>query len=81
MEHPITELVSGEDIVEHMLWIAAGKKLPERLRAPALPNGAIPFKGHAIESRVYAEDPTRNFLPRYKVAIECSCVTSLLTLK
>lgn len=59
VEHPITELVSGEDLVEHMLWIAAGKPLPERLtKAPCLN-----AKGWALESRVYAEDPLRNFLP------------------
>jgi len=59
VEHPITELVSGEDLVEHMLWIAAGKPLPDRL----VKQPCLPFKGWAIESRVYAEDPLRNFLP------------------
>jgi len=59
VEHPITELVSGEDLVEHMLWIAAGKALPERLTK----NPFLPYNGSAIESRVYAEDPIRNFLP------------------
>lgn len=59
MEHPITELVSGEDLVEHMLWIAAGKPLPDRL----VKQQCLPFFGSAIESRVYAEDPIRNFLP------------------
>lgn len=59
VEHPITELVSGEDLVEHMLWIAADKPLPERLTK----NPCLPFCGWAIESRVYAEDPLRNFLP------------------
>ena len=59
MEHPITELVSGEDLVEHMLWIAAGKPLPERLTKLQ----CLPYNGSAIESRVYAEDPTRKFLP------------------
>lgn len=59
VEHPITELVSGEDLVEHMLWIAAGKPLPSRL----VKQTCLPFKGWAIESRVYAEDPLRNFLP------------------
>lgn len=59
VEHPITELVSGEDLVEHMLWIAAGKPLPERLTK----NPLLPYRGSAIESRVYAEDPLRNFLP------------------
>jgi propionyl-CoA carboxylase alpha chain len=59
VEHPITELVSGEDLVEHMLWIGAGKPLPERLTK----NPTLPFRGSAIESRVYAEDPKRKFLP------------------
>jgi acetyl/propionyl-CoA carboxylase alpha subunit len=55
VEHPITELVSGEDLVEHMLYIAAGQKIPARLAdAPHLN-----AKGSAIESRVYAEDPLR----------------------
>ena len=59
VEHPITELVSGEDLVEHMLWIAAGKPLPERM----IKEPHLPFSGWAIESRVYAEDPLRKFLP------------------
>ena len=59
VEHPITELVSGEDLVEHMLWIAAGRALPERM----IKQPHIPFNGWAIESRVYAEDPLRKFLP------------------
>jgi propionyl-CoA carboxylase alpha chain len=60
VEHPITELVSGEDLVEHMLRIAAGEPLPARLLKDG---GHIPYNGWAIESRVYAEDPLRNFLP------------------
>ncbi len=59
VEHPITELVSGEDLVEHMLWVAAGKPLPERLTK----NPTLGYNGSAVESRVYAEDPKRNFLP------------------
>ncbi len=59
MEHPITELVSGEDLVEHMLWVAAGKPLPKRLTDVR----CLEPKGSAIECRVYAEDPLRNFLP------------------
>ncbi len=51
--------MSGEDLVEHMLWVAAGKPLPERLTK----NPLLPYNGSAIESRVYAEDPIRNFLP------------------
>ncbi len=59
MEHPVTELVSGEDLVEHMINAAAGKKLPNRLTDTVV----VPFKGHAVEARVYAEDPLRNFSP------------------
>lgn len=61
VEHPITELVTKEDLVEHMLWVAAGKKLPPHLLA--LKDGCLDPSGWAIESRVYAEDPLRNFLP------------------
>lgn len=59
VEHPITEMVSGEDLVEHMLYIAAGQRLPQRLVAEP----HLTAKGSAIESRVYAEDPLRGFLP------------------
>ena len=58
VEHPITEMVTREDIVEQMFWIAAGKKLPDRLI-----NWPLKRYAHAIEARVYAEDPRRNFLP------------------
>ena len=58
VEHPITEMVTREDLVEHMFWIAAGKKLPDRLI-----NWPLKRYAHAIETRVYAEDPRRNFLP------------------
>ena len=59
VEHPITELVTGEDLVEHMLYIAAGQKIPDRLTS----NPHLNATGSAIESRVYAEDPLRGFLP------------------
>lgn len=58
VEHPITEMVTGEDLVEQMFWIAAGRELPDRLK-----NWPLKKHGHAIECRVYAEDPLRNFLP------------------
>ena len=56
VEHPVTEMVTGIDLVEEMLRIAAG----ERLR---LKQADVKLDGWAVESRIYAEDPTRNFLP------------------
>jgi propionyl-CoA carboxylase alpha chain len=56
VEHPVTELVTGLDLVEEMLKIAAGEKL-------ALKQKDVKLKGSAVETRVYAEDPQRNFLP------------------
>jgi propionyl-CoA carboxylase alpha chain len=56
VEHPVTELVTGIDLVEQMIRVAAGEKL-------AIKQDDVRFSGWAIESRVYAEDPYRNFLP------------------
>jgi propionyl-CoA carboxylase alpha chain len=56
VEHPVTELVTGIDLVELMIRVAAGEKLPFK-------QSDITLKGWAVESRVYAEDPFRNFLP------------------
>jgi acetyl-CoA/propionyl-CoA carboxylase biotin carboxyl carrier protein len=56
VEHPVTELVTGVDLVEQQLLAAAGRPL-------ALAQDDIRFDGHAIEARVYAESPERGFLP------------------
>ena len=56
VEHPVTECVTGLDLVELMIRVAAGEKLP-------LTQDDVSTNGWAIECRVYAEDPTRNFLP------------------
>ena len=56
VEHPVTEMITGVDLVEQMLRSAAGEKL-------ALKQKDLKINGWAIESRVYAEDPYRNFLP------------------
>jgi propionyl-CoA carboxylase alpha chain len=56
VEHPVTELVTGIDLVEQMIRVAAGEKL-------ALAQKDVTLTGWAVESRVYAEDPLRNFLP------------------
>ena len=56
VEHPVTEMVTGVDIVELMLRIAAGDGLP-------LAQADIRCRGHAVEARICAEDPANNFLP------------------
>lgn len=56
VEHPVTELVTGIDLVEQMLRVAAGEKL-------AITQKDVTLTGWAVESRLYAEDPFRNFLP------------------
>jgi len=57
VEHPVTEQVSGMDLVHAQLLVAGGKPLPWT-------QGDLVQRGHAIEARVYAEDPAQNFLPQ-----------------
>jgi len=69
VEHPVTELITGIDLVEEMIRVAAGEKL-------RLSQADVKLNGWAIESRLYAEDPYRNFLPsigrltRYRPPVE-----------
>jgi propionyl-CoA carboxylase alpha chain len=71
VEHPVTELITGVDLVEQMIRVAAGEKL-------TLAQKDVKLNGWAVESRVYAEDPFRNFLPsigrltRYRPPAETS---------
>ncbi|MFN3643282.1 MAG: acetyl-CoA carboxylase biotin carboxylase subunit [Gemmobacter sp.] len=69
VEHPVTELITGIDLVEQMIRVAAGEPLPFR-------QADLRINGWALESRLYAEDPYRNFLPsigrltRYRPPVE-----------
>ena len=56
VEHPVTEMITGLDLVEQMIRVAAGEKLD-------LKQADVKLNGWAVESRIYAEDPYRNFLP------------------
>jgi 3-methylcrotonyl-CoA carboxylase alpha subunit len=56
VEHPVTELITGIDLVEWQLRVAFGEKLP-------LMQDEIKLNGHAVEARVYAENPHKNFMP------------------
>ena len=69
VEHPVTELITGVDLVEQMIRVAAGEKL-------SITQDDVTLTGWAIENRLYAEDPYRNFLPsigrltRYRPPVE-----------
>ena len=69
VEHPVTEAITGVDLVEQMIRVAAGEKLP-------MSQDDIGINGWAIENRIYAEDPYRGFLPstgrlvRYSTPVE-----------
>ncbi|KAG6812843.1 hypothetical protein H0H92_015941 [Tricholoma furcatifolium] len=56
VEHPVTEMITGLDLVDWQLQVAAGNPLP-------LAQASIPLVGHAFEARIYAENPRNNFLP------------------
>src|SRR3546814_3200039 len=56
VEHPVTEMITGLDLVEQMIRVAYGEKL-------AFTQDDVKLNGWSIETRVYAEDPYRNFLP------------------
>ncbi|ABF64602.1 Carbamoyl-phosphate synthase L chain ATP-binding [Ruegeria sp. TM1040] len=74
VEHPVTELITGVDLVEQMIRVAAGKEL-------SITQNDVKLTGWAIENRLYAEDPYRNFLPsigrltRYRPPAETAAYT------
>jgi propionyl-CoA carboxylase alpha chain len=77
VEHPVTELITGIDLVEQMIRVAAGEKLP-------IAQKDLKINGWALESRLYAEDPYRAFLPsigrltRYRPPAEAASATAVV---
>jgi propionyl-CoA carboxylase alpha chain len=77
VEHPVTELITGIDLVEQMIRVAAGEKLPVAQKD-------LKINGWALESRLYAEDPYRSFLPsigrliRYRPPEEAASATAVV---
>jgi len=77
VEHPVTELITGVDLVEQMIRVANGEKLPFAQKD-------LKINGWAMESRLYAEDPYRNFLPsigrltRYRPPVEAATATGVV---
>ena len=69
VEHPVTEMITGLDLVELQIRVAQGKKLPKQAE--------IKMEGHAVEARLYAEDPANDFLP--SVGKLLNFVTDILT--
>ena len=69
VEHPVTECVTGVDLVELMIRVAAGEKLPFEQKD-------VKLTGWALEARVYAEDPVRNFLPSIGRLTRCAAPVS-----
>ncbi|KIK68067.1 hypothetical protein GYMLUDRAFT_92722 [Collybiopsis luxurians FD-317 M1] len=73
VEHPVTEMVTGLDLVEWQLEVAAGNPLPMK-------QSSVPLVGHAFETRIYAENPRNNFLPDSGRLFYLSTPTPTLTL-
>jgi 3-methylcrotonyl-CoA carboxylase alpha subunit len=63
VEHPVTEMITGQDLVEWQLLVASGEELP-------LTQDEIPLHGHAIEARICAEDPAQGFMPGAGLILE-----------
>ncbi|KAF8585025.1 hypothetical protein K439DRAFT_1388733 [Ramaria rubella] len=74
VEHPVTEMITGQDLVEWQLEVAAGNPLP-------LSQSEIPLSGHAFEARIYAENPRNGFLPDVGPLLHLSTPTPAANLR